>query len=336
MEQRRVKMSRVVLFKEIGGPEKLEIVDKEVAAPGSGEVRMNVKAIGLNRAEAMWRSGQYLEDPKLPAQLGYEAAGTIDAVGSDVKDFKVGDVVSTMPNFSMNAYGVYGDTAVVPVSSLVKHSSSLTFEEASSIWMMFVTAYDGLIETAKLASGEFVLIPAASSSVGIAAIQIANMIGAVPVALTRTSEKSKQLLEAGAAHVIATEEQDLVAEVMKITGGKGAQVIYDPVGGATFAKLMEAAAQHGRLVMYGLLSPDATTLPLAPLIGKVLSVTGSMIMTTTADPAKMTKAIDWVNAGFKAGKLKPVIAKTFSLDQIVDAHRYLESNQQFGKIVVTV
>lgn len=329
-------MARVVEFTQNGGPEVLQVIDTDVRGPKHNEVRIAVKAIGLNRAEAMFRSGQYLETAKLPARLGYEASGTIESVGEGVTDFKVGDAVSTVPNFSMNEYGMYGDLVVAPAYAVVKHPANLTFEEASSIWMMFLTAYDGLLSTAKLQASDTVLIPAASSSVGLAAIQITNMVGAKSVALTRTSSKADELKKAGAAHVIATEEQDIVAEVMKITGGKGATVSFDPVGGPTFAKLMAASAPEARLILYGALSQEPTTISLLEVIGKRPVITGSLIMTTSGDAAKLKVGVDFVAGGLKNGKLKPVIAKTFPLDQIVEAHRYLESNQQFGKIVVTV
>jgi NADPH:quinone reductase-like Zn-dependent oxidoreductase len=329
-------MSRIVQFKEIGAPEVLKIIDVEIPQPGKNEVRIRVKALGLNRAESMFRSGNYLEVPKLPARLGYEAAGTVDAVGEGVTDFKVGDVVSTIPNFSLNQYGMYGELVLAPAAAVFKHPTSLTFEEAASIWMMFVTAYDALIGTAKLVKEDVVLIPAASSSVGIAAIQIINMIGATPVALTRTKAKAKQLLEAGAAHVIATEEQDLVAEVLRITDGKGATVVYDPVGGPTFAKLLEASAPGARIILYGALSEEPTPLPLFAVLSKRPVITGAMIMTTSSDPAKLKVATDFVTNGLKSGALKPVIAKVFPFEQIVEAHRYLEANQQFGKVVVSV
>ncbi|RTL40774.1 MAG: hypothetical protein EKK48_16075 [Candidatus Melainabacteria bacterium] len=330
-------MSRIVQFAEFGGPEVLKIVNTEVRAPKANEVRIAVKAIGLNRAEAMFRMGQYLERAKLPAILGYEASGTVESVGDGVTDFKVGDAVSTIPNFSMNEYGMYGDLVVAPTYAVTKHPSNLSFEQATSIWMMYLTAYDGLLSTAKLQASDTVLIPAASSSVGIAAIQITNMVGAKSVALTRTSAKAEQLKRAGAAHVIATEEQDLVAEVMKITGGKGATVAFDPVGGPTFAKLMAASAPEARLILYGALSKEPTAISLLDVIGKRPVITGSLLMTTTGDPAKLKVGIDFVADGLKNGSLVPCIdAKKFSLDQIAEAHRYLEDNQQFGKIVVTV
>jgi NADPH:quinone reductase-like Zn-dependent oxidoreductase len=150
-----------------------------------------------------------------------------------------------MPSFSMNHYGTYGEVVIVPEHAVVKHPKSLSYAEAASVWMMFVTAYGALIEDAKVTKGDFVIIPAASSSVGLAAIQIANYAGATSIALTRTSEKRQQLLEAGAAHVIATEEVDLVQEVKRITGGKGARVAFDPVGGPTLTKLISALSFNG-------------------------------------------------------------------------------------------
>jgi NADPH:quinone reductase-like Zn-dependent oxidoreductase len=329
-------MSRTVQFSKLGGPEVLELIEETVAEPKANEVRITVKALGLNRAEAMFRCGQYLEEAKLPARLGYEAAGIIDAVGEGVTQLKVGDVVSTVPNFSLNSYGMYGEQVIAPATAVLKHPTTLSFDEAASIWMMFVTAYDGLIGTAKLEKGEVVLIPAASSSVGIAAIQIANMIGAVPVALTRTSAKKEQLKQAGAAHVIATEEEDLVEAVKKITSGKGANVIFDPVAGPTFSKLLEASASGVRAIIYGVLSDEPTTVSPKLLIGKLPVITGSLILSTSADPERLRIAYDFVVNGLKNGALKPVIAKTFKFDDIVEAHKYLESNQQFGKIVVSV
>jgi NADPH:quinone reductase-like Zn-dependent oxidoreductase len=208
-------MSRVIKFAKAGGPEVLEFVEVQVPAPGPTEVLIKVKAIGINRAEAMWRVDDYIERVKFPAGLGYEAAGIVDAIGKDVSGFAVGDEVNVIPSFSMNDYATYGEVILVPDYAVVKQPKSLSSIEAASVWMMFVTAYGALIEDAKVTKGDFVLIPAASSSVGLAAIQIANYAAATTIALTRTSAKKHQLLEAGAAHVIATEEVDVVAETMR-------------------------------------------------------------------------------------------------------------------------
>ena len=250
-------MARVVRFHEIGGPEVLRIEEVEVPPPGKGEVQISIKALGLNRAESMFRSGQYLEEPKLPARLGYEAAGTVAAIGPGVQGFKVGDAVSTIPSFSLNDYGLYGDLANAPVHAVTHHPASLSWAEAAAVWMQYITAYGALIDIGKLTKGDTILIPAASSSVGLAAIQIANRVGAVPVALTRGKSKRQALLDAGAAHVIATDEQDLVKEVLGITGGKGARVVFDPVGGPTFASSCRRRPSWGSLFLYGALEPGA-------------------------------------------------------------------------------
>jgi NADPH:quinone reductase-like Zn-dependent oxidoreductase len=242
-------MSLKVQFHKIGGPEVLQIEDVTVPAPKAGEVRIQVKALGLNRAESMYRSGAYLFDPVFPAQLGYEAAGIIESVGPGVTDLAPGDAVSVIPAFSLLNYGLYGELVLAPARAVVKNPPELSWNEAAAVWMAYVTTWGALIDLAHLGQGDVVLLPAASSSVGLAAIQIALSVGAVPVALTRTSAKAGELLKAGAAHVIATEEQDLVAEVQRLTQGKGARVVFDPVAGPTFQKLVQATAPGGILIL---------------------------------------------------------------------------------------
>lgn len=329
-------MSRTIKFSKPGGPEVLKFVETAVPAPGPHEVRIKVNAIGLNRAESMFRRDQYVESPKCPAGLGYECAGIVDAVGKDVSSVSAGDVVSTIPSFSQNEYFTYGEVVLVPDYAVVKHPKSLSFVEAASIWMMFVTAYGAIIQDAKVTKGDFVIIPAASSSVGLAAIQLTNYAGATSIALTRTSEKRKQLLEAGAVHVIATEEQDLVAEVMRITDGKGARVAFDPVGGPNFPKLIEALAPQGTIYLYGALSESATTLPVLAMIEKTPTVKGYIMGSVSGDEPRRKAAVEYIVKGVERGALKPVIDRTFKFDDMVEAHRYLEGNSQFGKIVVTV
>ncbi len=199
-----------------------------------------------------------------------------------------------------------------------------------------MTAYGALIEDAKVTKGDFILIPAASSSVGLAAIQIANYAGATTIALTRSSTKKQQLLDAGAAHVIATEEVDLVAEVMRITDGQGARVAFDPVGGPSFPKLVSALAFGGIIYIYGLLGTGVTPLPVLEMIAKVPTIKAHNIWLTSGNETRRKAAIEFVTKGLQTGALKPVIDRTFTFDEMADAHRYLEQSGQFGKIVVTV
>jgi NADPH:quinone reductase-like Zn-dependent oxidoreductase len=331
-----VALSRTIKFTKVGGPDVLEFVETAVPAPGPTEVRIKVKAIGINRAESMWRHDAYIEPVKFPAGLGYEAAGVVDAVGRDVAGIAVGDAVNVIPSFSMNQYTTYGEVILVPDYAVVLHPKSLSFAEAASIWMMFVTAYGALIEDAKVTKGDFVMIPAASSSVGLAAIQIANYAGATTIALTRTAKKKEQLIEAGAAHVIATEETDLVQEVMRITGGKGARVAFDPVGGPSFPKLISALSFQGTVYIYGALAEGDTPMPVLAMIAKMPVIKGHNIWLTTGDETRWKAAVEYVLKGLESGALKPVIDRAFKFDDMVEVHRYLENNGQFGKIVVTV
>jgi NADPH:quinone reductase-like Zn-dependent oxidoreductase len=253
-----------------------------------------------------------------------------------VSGFAIGDDVNVIPSFSMNDYATYGEVILVPDYAVVRQPKALSFTEAASVWMMFVTAYGALIEDAKVAKGDFVLISAASSGVGLAAIQIANYAGATTIALTRTSAKKQQLLDAGAVHVIATEEVDMVAEVMRITNGQGARVAFDPVGGPGFPKLISALAFGGIVYIYGLLGTGVTPLPVLEMIAKVPTIKAHNIWLTSGNETRRKAAIEFITEGLRTGALKPVIDRIFTFDEMTDAHRYLEQNGQFGKIVVTV
>jgi NADPH:quinone reductase-like Zn-dependent oxidoreductase len=327
---------KVVRFHKVGGPEVLQLEEVPLAEPGKGEVRLRVKAIGLNRAESMFRSGQYVEDPILPGKLGYEAAGVVEAIGPKVDESWMGKTVSVMPSFSMNKYGTYGRAVIVPVSSLALYPERFSFEEGTSFWMAYLTAYGPLVEYEKIGKRDFVVITAASSSVGIAAIEIAKRQGAVSIATTRTSQKKEELLAAGADHVIATQEENYVVRVKEITKGNGARVTFDPIAGKLVETLVQAAARGGVLYEYGLLSGEATPFPLIPVLMKGLSMRGfNVINEVSSRPRVLKKASKYILEGLKAGQFKPRIAKTFPLEEIVEAHRYLESNQQIGKVVVT-
>ena len=328
-------MTKVVRIHKPGGPEAMVIEDLEEGQPGPGEVLIEMKAIGLNRAEAMFRQGAYIQPPSLPTRIGYEGSGVVAAVGPDVHAVKAGDRVSIVPSFQQGKYGVYAERALVPAHSLLPMPDELSFAEGASIWMQYFTAW-GIVEIGKITFGDFVIIPAASSSVGLAAIQLCNWAGAVPIAATRKSGKANALRAQGAVHVIATEEQDLVAEVMKITGGKGARVVFDPVGGPYVDTLAQAMAANGILFQYGGLSGQATPFPHWTAAFRGLSMRGWVASEIWGRPERYDRARDLIIRGLKEGRLKPVIAKTFPLDQIVEAHHYLESNKQVGKVVVTV
>lgn len=274
--------------------------------------------------------------PVLPAKLGYEASGTIEAVGAGVDKSWLGKTASTVPAFAADKYGVYGEVAIVPVSAMAEYPARLSYEEGTSIWMQYLTAYGALVIHGKISKGDFVLITAASSSVGIAAIEIVKAENAISIATTRTSKKRAELLAAGADHVIVTAEEDLATRANEITRGKGARIIFDPVAGSGIEALAAAASFGGTIFEYGALATEPTPFPLFAALSKSLAVRGYTLFEVIANPEAFATAKKYVFGHLASGAFKPRIDKTFPLSQIVEAHRYMESNQQIGKIVVTV
>jgi NADPH:quinone reductase-like Zn-dependent oxidoreductase len=329
-------MPKIVRFHEVGGPEVLRIEEEVPKQPGKGEVRLKVQAVGLNRAELLFIRDHYVEPPKLPAGLGYEAAGVVDAVGQDVDKSWVGKRVAIIPAFSMNDYAMLGEEVIAPAAALGEYPAKLSPEEGAAVWMQYLTAYGALIAIAHLAKGDFVVIPAASSSVGIAAIEIVKAEGAISIATTRKSNKKAELLALGADYVIATEEEDIVARVKEITGGKGARVTFDPVAGPLLEKLAEAAAIGGIIFEYGWLSMQPTPFPLLTALVKGLNIRGYSMMEITLNPEKLPAAKKYVYDRLADGRFRPKIAKIFPFAQTIEAYKYLESNAQVGKVVITV
>jgi NADPH:quinone reductase-like Zn-dependent oxidoreductase len=329
-------MPKVVRFYEIGGPEKLKLQDEPSRQPGEGEVRLRVQATGLNRAEAMYMRGHYFEQPTLPSRIGYEAAGVVEAVGPGVDKSWLGGQAATFPGYSMNQYGILGEEAIVPATALAEYPKTLSPAEGAALWMKYGTAWGALVHFGRLAAGDFVVISAASSSVGLAAIQMVKDAGAVSIATTRTGTKKKELIELGADHVIASEEEDLPARVKEITGGKGARLIFDPIGGPFVEKLAEAAAPQGIIFEYGVLSMQPTTFPTRAAMQKGLSLRGYTLMEFRNNPAVLDTAKKYIYDRLADGRFVPKIAKTFPLAQAREAYEYLESNAQVGKVVITV
>ena len=328
-------MPKIVRFHQVGGPEVLQLEELPAPKPGKGEVRIKVEAIGLNRAEVMFRSGQYLEEPDLPSGLGYEASGIVEEIGPEVSGLKPGDKVSSVPSFSMRKYSTYGEVALLPAYALAKYPENLNSIEGAAIWMQYLTAY-GLIEFGKMHQGQHVLITAAASSVGLAAIELANAVGAIPIATTRNEKKEALLRGTGAKFVVNTKLEGWVQKVREIAGGEGVDLAFDPVAGPELENVAKAMRAYGTIFVYGALAPESTPLPLFTMLGNNLAIRGYTLFSIAQNPERLERSKRWVYEQLAQGKFKPKIARVFTLEQIVDAHRYMESNEQVGKIVVTV
>jgi NADPH:quinone reductase-like Zn-dependent oxidoreductase len=339
-------MPRIVRFNETGGPEVLKLYDERLQHPGEGEVRLKIEAMGLNRAEIMFRDGKYAADPVFPSRIGIEGSGTIDALGAGVSGFNLGDKVAAIPFLSWDKwnnwtaesvmrYGIYGESAIVPAYTVAPNPENISMIEAAAIWCQYLTAWGGIISYAKLSSDDIALITAASSSAGLGGLQIAKLAGAMTIAVTRTAGKKQFLLDAGADHVVVTDDEDLRERVMEITEGRGFTVAYDSVGGEFMADLIAAVQPCGTIVNYGNLRTEPINVAILPMLVKRLNIKFHSLFDTMRIPEERECGIKYVLDNVTSGALKVIVDKTFTLDHIADAHRYMETNAQMGKIVVT-
>jgi NADPH:quinone reductase-like Zn-dependent oxidoreductase len=334
-------MPRIVRLHSFGGPENLRVEEAPSAPPGPGEVRLRVEAAGVNRDHFTFMSGHQFRghgfvQPELPSRLGYEAAGVVEAVGEGVDRSWIGKRVAPVPGFDESRYGTLGEEAVVPAGTLSEYPSRLTSAQAAAFWVPYLTAYGALVPIAHVGPGDFVSIPAASSAVGLAAIQIVRDAGATAIGVTRTSAKKDELLSLGANHVIVTKEEDYEGRVREITGGNGVRITFDPVGGPFLERLAAAAAPGGIVIEYGRLSGQPAPFPLMPVVGKGLTLRGYTMSEITRDPPAAAEAKRYVFDRLADGRFVPRIARTFPLDQTVDAYRFLKSDEQIGRVVITM
>ena len=324
-------MPRVVVFDEFGGPEVMHVVEAPVVAPAAGEVRVRIEAFAVNPLDQMMRSGTSPAPIPLPhARLGVEGTGVIDALGPEVTGLQIGDPVifTAIPDASVR--GSYAEYTTVPASRVIARPAGLSITEAAAIWVAFSTAYGALVEKAGMRPGDHVLITAASGGVGRAAMQIANQIGAVPVAVTRHAARRDELLAAGAAAVVVTDDVDFAETVRHSTGGTGADIVLDVVMGPGQQELLQAARPGGTLVAAGFLDPRPTPFPSGP----PLTIFSYRSFEHTLDAVVVKRMAAFLNAGVRLGALRPTIDTVFTLDDVAEAHRHLENGLRTGKKVV--
>jgi NADPH:quinone reductase-like Zn-dependent oxidoreductase len=330
-------MNQIVQFTSLGGPEVLEFVSNTPAPPLEGEVQIAVKAAGLNRAELLFLAGTYLVDPVLPSGLGFEGAGEVVDIGPGVDSFSIGDRVAVTPAFKQEEYGVLGHVVNISVTALEPIADGVSYLDAAAFWMAFGTAYGMLVQQGGLreGAGQYVVINAASSSVGTAAFQIIRAHGGTSIATTRDPGKIIGLKEAGADHVIVTTQEELTARILEITGGKGFDIACDAVGGKDGDALANAAGFEATLVVYGGLSGESAPVPFYPMVSCGLIVKGFHLAWLMLDhPERRRIAVDHLNEGLANDTYNPRIDKVFFFSELADAYRHMASNAQLGKIVV--
>jgi len=322
-----------VVFRKFGGPEVLAV---EAASPrqvGENDVRINVAAFALNRADLMFIHGEHYTIPVFPSRIGSEAVGTVTEIGENVTAFSIGDRVTSIPFFTTTD-GVQATTAVLPADYLTLAPPELSDAQACSVWMQYLTSYFAFAEVASLGSEDTVLVTAAASSAGLGAIEIARALGAKVVATTRSEKKKSLLLEAGANEVALLGTEDLGQVIDRATGGKGVRVAFDPVGGESLDTYVHHLAPGAIIFGYGTLSDLQPVIPMAAMC-RTQSVFHPYSMFNHVGRAdERRRGVKFVLEGISSGALRPRVDRVFAFDQVGDAYRYMESNEQSGKIVV--
>ena len=311
-----------------GGPEALKYEDVAEPTPKAGEAIVKVDAAGLNYIDVYQRSGLYKLD--MPLTLGLEAGGTVSAVGSGVSEVKVGDKVAYT-----GVPGAYAQAAAVPAAKLVVLPQGVSTRQGAAAMLQGMTAHYLACTTYPLKKGDTCLVHAAAGGVGLLLCQIAKMRGARVIGTVSTDEKAKLAREAGADDVILYTKQDFEAEVKRITGGKGLQVVYDSVGKTTFDKGFNVLAARGMMVLYGQSSG-----PVGPFDAGILGAKGSLFLTRpslfayTATRDELVQRAGDVLGWIRDGKLKLRTEFEFPLKDVADAHRALEGRKTTGKVLL--
>jgi NADPH:quinone reductase len=320
----------------VPGPEGgvYEIRDIPVPTADPGQVLVAIRAAGTNRGELLARPLLRSDNPAAkPMRAGIEFAGEVAALGDGVSEWKAGDRVMA------RGVGGYAEYAVVPQRALMRVPAGMSWAEAAAIPNVFVTAHDAIVSNAAVKPDEAVMVTAGSSGVGTAAIQIARYLGANPVlATTRAAAKGDALRTLGAHEIIDTSKADWPAAVLAATGQRGVDVIIDQVGGPVLADHIRVLAITGRLVSVGRNAGRVGDCDLDEVARKRVSIIGVTFRTRSPEEALVCSerfAADLLGA-FATGALKPVLDRTFPLERIADAHAYMLSDGQIGKIVVTV
>jgi len=323
---------RAVVITRPGGPEVLEVHEVPPPRVGEQDVLVRVRAAGLNRADILQRRGGYAPPSGSPAEIpGLEYAGEIVEVGARVRGHSVGDRVC-----GITGGGAHAELIAVPASTTARAATRLSWTDAGAIPEAFITAHDALVTQAQLTRGQRVLIHAVGSGVGLAAVQVVRAVGAVPFGTSRTADKIDRAREHGLEAGAAITDPAALGNVVADWAPDGVDVVLDLVGGAYTPASIGVLASRGRLMLVGLVAGATATFDLRRILSRRIAVIGTVLRSRSIEEkaiATATFARD-LSAGFEAGRLRAVVDSVYSLDAIADAHRRMESNESFGKVVI--
>lgn len=333
-ENKPQEKMRAVVITEFGEPEVLKVEQVEAPQAQRGEVRIRVKATSVNRADVVQRQGNYPAPPDCPQNIpGLEFAGEIDSVGDGVFDWKVGDRV-----FGLCGGGAYAEYVVVHGRTVARIPDNLSFAEAAAIPEVFLTAFDALVSQMKLVSGDNVLISAVGSGVGTAAVQIVKAFGARSIGTSRSEGKLSDAKDLGLDDGILVKDAQFAKEVLQLTGGKGVDLVLELTGGAYVEEDLACLASQGRLIVVGLVAGAKANVNLGKILSNRLEIKGTTMRRRPLEEKIQVNNVfvSQVLPLFKNGRLKPIVAKVFPLEEAASAHRFMQEDKNFGKVVLTL
>jgi len=336
---------KAIWITRAGGPEVLEVRDGPDPVPRAGEVRVRVRAAGLNFADIMARLGLYPDAPKLPAVVGYEVAGVVDALGPGVTTPEVGTRV-----LGMTRFGGQAELVCVPAVQAVPMPEAMSFEEGAALPVNYLTAYHALFRVAAVRPREKVLVHMAAGGVGLAALQLCRTVEGVETFGTASASKHGAVREQGCQHPIDYRTQDYEAEVRRLTGGRGVDVVLDPLGGKDWRKGYRLLRPAGRLVAYGFanlasgekrdylrLAQEMVQVPIHTPLGLMndnRAVAGVNIGHLWGEVEMLSEELSTIVALYQRGAIKPHVDVSFPFARAADAHRHIQSRRNVGKVVL--
>ncbi len=324
--------AKAIRISQPGGPEVLELGEVDISSPAASQVIVEVAAAGLNRADCLQRRGFYPAPPGVPPDVpGLEFAGVVESVGEAVDAWKPGDRVM----------GIVGGGAMATrlrteAAELMRVPEALSLEEAAAVPEVFLTAYDAVGLQGGLKAGQTVLLHAVASGVGTAGIQLASVLGAKSVGTSRSAHKLPQCTEIGLTHAVLVEDGQFADTVLAAVP-EGVDVILDTVGAAYLEQNVKVVAKKGRIIVIGLMGGVKGELFLGALLAKRASIHGSVLRSRSApEKAELTRAFTEDMLGrFDSGELRPIIDETLPMSEVQEAHRRMDANETFGKLVLT-
>lgn len=323
---------RAIRIEEFGGPEKLRLAEMPAPVPGPDQVRIRVHAAGVNFADTLMLRGRYQATPPLPFTPGMEVAGVVVEAGANIKWFKPGDRAIAVLD-----HGGFAEEVLAHHSRIMQMPDGMTFEEAAGAPIVYGTSHVALTHRTKLLPGETLLVHGAAGGAGLTAVEIGKALGARVIATASTPEKREVVRRYGADHLIDSSREDIAARVKEITGGRGADVIYDPVGGDAFSASLRCAAFEARILIVGFASGTIPRIPANILLVKNISAIGYYWGAyATHNLQVLRESFAGLKRLYRDGKLKPLVGATFPLEETAAALAHLTDRKSIGKTVITM